>query len=105
MVIKNILANVVVALVICLTMLLFITARLTPPARYPIIWQVMVMKGAQEARLVNGWFAPDQPPTWVKKLAVVWNQAQVITWWWLPLVFFALRWFISRWLSRKRARR
>lgn len=44
------------------------------------------------------------PPPWARRLAVVWDHANPIFWWWLPLVLTALILLISR-FSRRRLRR
>ncbi len=93
-----------VAIAVCLAMLLLITYRLTPEASFPAIWSQLAGQKAPEALLAQRIAGSAQPPPYLRRLAVTWHRAQPLTWWWLPLVFIAIRFLINRWVASRRPR-
>ena len=48
-------------------------------------WLVMVAKDAPVAQVPKQIWG-NKPPQWAQRLAVLWDQAHVPRWWWLPLL-------------------
>jgi hypothetical protein len=41
------------------------------------------------------------PPFWVRQLAVVWEKAQPLKFWWLPIVIIVLRYVVGSFARKK----
>ncbi len=96
----RLLALLLLALVLSLALLLWLTYRLTPADMIPWYWAEMIIKGRFPAKLVQEWFG-NNPPDGVRGLAVAWQRAQPRDWWWLPVLVLALPWVLGR-LRRRR---
>ncbi len=96
------LAVLVLAVLISLALLLLVTYRMLPRDLVPWYWGEMVIKGQTPAGLVQEWFGRN-PPDLVRDLAVAWHRARPLAWWWLPVLFLAVRWAVLRLSSRRRS--
>jgi hypothetical protein len=88
--------------VLSLALLLWLSYRLIPPEMLPNYWAEMILGGQAPARLVQEWFG-NNPPDQVRGLAVAWQRAQPLRWWWLPVLLVVLP-ALLRWLGRRRPR-
>jgi hypothetical protein len=98
----RLLALCILAVVLSLALLLWLTYRLIPAEMMPWYWAEMIIQGQAPARLVQGWFG-NNPPELVRGLAVTWQRARPLDWWWLPGLVLLLPWLLRR-LGRRRRR-
>ena len=96
----------ILAVVITSAMVLLITYRMMGdlgPREVTNRWTVLILQKAPVAEFVKKHWGVS-PPLWVQRLAVVWAQANMLRWWWLPLVFIGVRMLVIR-TARRRMQR
>lgn len=99
-------ALLVLAVVITGAMVMLITYRMmgdVGPREVTYRWTVLLLEKAPVAEFVKKHWG-ESPPLWVQRLAVVWAKANMIRWWWLPLVFLGVRVLVIR-TARRRMQR
>ena len=100
------LALLILAVVVTAAMVMLITYRMMGdmgPREVTNRWTVLLLEKAPVAEFVKKHWG-SSPPLWVKRLAVVWAKADMLRWWWLPLVFMGVRMLVIR-TARRRMQR
>ena len=97
---------VLTSVLICLLMVLSVTWRISGLSSSLELngkWGLLLLQKAPAAEVAREiWGA--NPPDWAKTLAVVWERADVPSWWWLPILFIGLR-LLTGSYARRRSRR
>ena len=99
-------AVLILAVVVTSAMVLLITYRMMGemgPREVTNRWTVLLLEKAPVAEFVKKYWGVN-PPLWVQRLAVVWAKANMLRWWWLPLLFIGVRILVIR-TARRRMQR
>lgn len=95
--------QLLVVVALSLSLLLYITYRgmgQMSDAESLIRWSALVVQDAPTAKLVKDvWGAT--PPQWALRFSVTWERANVLHFWWLPLVLLLVLWLVNRSVRRR----
>lgn len=95
--------QLLIIVLLSLSLLLYITYRgmgqMTDPESL-IRWSALVVQDAPSAQMVKDvWGA--KPPQWAVRFSVTWERANVLHFWWLPLVLLVVLWLVNRSVRRR----
>lgn len=99
------LAMLAVCALLSAVMVLVITARMLgtlAPEQIALRWARLADSGQPVAALVRQEYGLN-PPEWVRQLALTWQEADLASWWWLPLLFMGVG-YVAMAFSRRRNR-
>jgi hypothetical protein len=95
---------IVFSVAMSLALLLLVVGRNLRDSMIPMQWAKMLVSGDPAAKMVMDYFG-SSPPSWAIRLAVTWNQADPLSWWWLPFLLMAAVVILGRIARRRAARR
>ncbi len=99
----RVLFQLLIIVLLSLSLLLYITYRGMGPmtdAEALVRWSALVVQDAPSANFVKEIYGTG-PPQWAMRLSVAWERANVLHFWWLPLVLLGALWLVNRSVRRR----